>query len=272
MPYKNTMDLHTHTDNSPDANHSATLLCECACEAGLRAIAITDHCECDAYYADRYDLSAKQSVFETAKAKSVFAGRLIVVSGIELGQPLHDKEAAEKALAKNLDFVLASQHHLLNKKEDFYLLDYSLPENEPKALLRQYFDELLEIVKWGNFDALAHLTYPLRYITGRAGIPVDLRDYFDQIDLIFREMAAAGKALEINMSGLRGELGDTMPPLILVKRFKEAGGEYITIGSDAHQAGDVGSGIQEGMALAEAAGFRYVTLYQRRLPVQIDLI
>ncbi len=271
MAYKNKMDFHTHTDNSPDAIHSVMLLCERACQAGLRTLAITDHCECDAYKRDGYALSVRQSYFETTKARSVFSGQLIVLRGIELGQPLADKEAAADALNRPLDFVLASQHNLSDGK-DFYVLDYSLPENEPESLLHQYFSELTDIVGWGGFDSLAHLTYPLRYITGVNGIQVDITKYYDQIDRLFRLMAATGKALEINTSGLRQGLGCTMPDLALLKRFRAAGGEYVTIGSDAHNAADVGAGIEEGMALAAVAGFQYITLYQNRIPIQIPLI
>ena len=34
--YKKRMDMHTHTDNSPDGNHSTMYLCECAEQTGLR--------------------------------------------------------------------------------------------------------------------------------------------------------------------------------------------------------------------------------------------
>ncbi|MCI8360789.1 MAG: histidinol-phosphatase HisJ family protein [Clostridiales bacterium] len=265
------MDFHTHTDNSPDAVHSVMLLCERACQIGLRAIAITDHCECHAYKKDRYDLTARQSFFEATKARSVFSGQLIVLRGVELGQPLADADAAAGALSRPLDFVLASQHCLAGK-EDFYYMDYTLPENDPHELLHLYFSQLTDIVGWGKFDSLAHLTYPLRYITGVHGIQVDITHYYDQMDRLFRLMARTGKALEINTSGLRQELGTALPDLSLLRRFKEAGGEYITIGSDAHRADDIGAGVEEGMALAAVAGFKYVTLYQNRVPVQIPLI
>ena len=40
--YQRKLDLHVHTDNSPDGNHSAMFLCERAELAGMRAIALTD--------------------------------------------------------------------------------------------------------------------------------------------------------------------------------------------------------------------------------------
>lgn len=271
MKYKNLMDMHTHTDNSPDAEHSAVLMCEKAFNAGLRAIAITDHCECDAYLPQRYDLSLRQSVFEGYKARAAFAGRMVIVIGVELGQPLHDLQASEKITSHNFDFILVSQHSLTTK-EDFYELDYSLEQNNPHKLLDRYFDELLMIAEWGRFDSLAHLTYPIRYITGTHGIDIDLTEYYDKIDEILKTLAHNGKALEINTSGLRQDYGELMPTLDILKRFKALGGEYITVGSDAHTADDVGANITDGLAAAQEAGFKYITLYRDRTPIQIPFI
>ena len=43
MKYKNILDMHVHTDNSFDGNHSTMYMCEKACDKGLRAVAFTDH-------------------------------------------------------------------------------------------------------------------------------------------------------------------------------------------------------------------------------------
>ena len=269
MRYKDCVDLHVHTDNSPDGNHSSTLICEYACNQGLRAICFTDHCECDAYYKDRYDLSLRQSVFEAYKSRSVFSGKLLVLAGVELGQPLQNLAAAENALLNKLDFVLASNHTLTTKNDDFYLLDYSLPENNPDLLFSQYLIDLNNIIDWGKFDSLAHLTYPLRYIIGEHKIDFNLKNHMPQIEDVLKKLAQSGKALEINTSGLRQEYGTMMPDLETVKLFRSVGGEYITVGSDAHNYFDVGAGIEQAFDLAKAAGFNFVTIYENRTAIPI---
>jgi len=269
MLYKDCVDLHVHTDNSPDGNSSSTLICEYACNKGLRAICFTDHCECDAYYKDRYDLSLKQSVFEAYKSRAVFSGELLVLAGVELGQPLQNLAAAENALQNKLDFVLASNHTLTTKKDDFYLLDYSLDENDPDLLFSQYLIDLKNIVEWGKFDSLAHLTYPLRYIMGEHKIDFNLKKYMTQIENILKKLAQSGKALEINTSGLRQAYGTMMPDLEIVKLFRSVGGEYVTVGSDAHNYFDVGANIEQAFDLAKAAGFNFVTIFENRTAIPI---
>lgn len=269
MSYRKLIDTHTHTDNSVDGHHSTMFLCEHAESLGLRAITFTDHVEIDYYERDNYSRVAKQSYFEIAKARSAFRGKLLVCAGVELGQPTYDTATADKVVgALRYDQVIASIHNLRGMP-DFMFLDYNV--HDVNQVMSDYFKEMQIMVDWGNFDTLGHLTYPLRYIQGDLGIRVDLSLYADQIDGLLRGLAEKGKALEINTSGLRQKLGETMPGEDVVYRFKELGGEYITIGSDAHYAKDLASGIPEGMALAERCGFKSVTLYQKREPIQIPI-
>ena len=264
MRYRYISDSHAHSDCSIDGVDPATMLCERAAALGLYALTVTDHCECDAYLKDGYDKAIRQSFFEARKARAVFRDRLRVYAGMELGQPLHDLDAAEKALSScSFDFVLGSVHNLRDK-EDFYFLDYGSVNVE--VLLQCYFDELLEMVEWGGFDSLAHLTYPLRYIVGDHGIPVDLNRFRPSIDAILKALVERDLALEINTSGLRQAIGLTMPELDIVARFKELGGRYVTIGSDAHRWADIGAGVEEGIALAAKAGFTHFAVYEQRRP------
>ncbi len=112
----------------------------------------------------------------------------------------------------------------------------------------------------------------MRYIVGEQKKDVDLKKYADKIDTVLRTVAENGKALEINTSGLRQPYGVTMPELDIVKRFRELGGEFVTVGSDAHYAKDLGAGIEEGMKIAKAAGFSCISLFKNRMatPVPIE--
>ncbi len=269
MSFKNAMDLHMHTNNSDDARHSVILMCEYAQRKGLRAVAVTDHCECNRYRNDRFDRAIRQSFFETFKARYSFRGSLVVLAGMELGQAMQNLEAAEDALAANeYDFVIGSLHNVAGEV-DFWCVDYK--QKDPVELLDRYFDEIYQLVEWNRFDSLAHLTYPLRYIVGVEHFDIDLARWSDPIDAILKKLAENGKALEINTSGLRQPYGKALPHLEIVKRFKEVGGEYITVGADAHCCEDVGAHIEDGLQLALDAGFRYVSLFQQREPVPVPI-
>lgn len=269
----NLFDSHTHSENSFDADHSVTFMCEKAIEAGISGICVTDHCELKDYQSDRYDMRMTQAVFDVNKAKRVFNGRLAVMAGVELSDVLFDRQLTERVLEQfPFDMVIISQHNSA-QGEDIYYSNFSeWTAAEIDAYLSWYFSYLLKAAEWGKFDTFGHLTYPLRYITGRHQIQIDLSRYEDQIDQILRTVAQTGRAIEINTSGLSQPLGDTMPGVRYVKRYRELGGEYITLGSDAHSAEAIGRGIDTAMQMLLDAGFSYFTFYKQRQPLQLKII
>ncbi|MGN1202021.1 MAG: histidinol-phosphatase HisJ family protein, partial [Eubacterium sp.] len=237
-------------------------------EKGAKYLAITDHCDIDGIDLDVEGLCFKQ-FNEALKMQEKYNGKINVLKGLEIGQGIYRKELTEKILSQyNYDFILGSLHNLENM-EDFYFLDYG--QFDVYELLTRYFEGLLELSQWGAFDSLAHLTYPLRYIIAREKIDVDMLRYKEIIDSIFENLAKNKKALEINTSGLFMEMKDTLPNSSFVKRFKEIGGEYITVGSDSHFAEKVCQGINEGLEIAYNSGFRYVTIYEKRQPKLIPI-
>ena len=140
-------------------------------------------------------------------------------------------------------------------------------------LLRLYFGEMLEMAQNADIDVLGHLTYPLRYISGRDGIAVDMSEYTEIIHEIFKLAAGRGVGLEINTGGLRKwNYGKADPGLEYLKMFREAGGEIITIGSDAHRTGDLAANFKKGAEIAKKAGFKQIAYFEKRKPVFIDLL
>lgn len=269
MPYRYLSDCHVHSECSPDAFDPVMLLCETAAQQGYYALTVTDHCECNQYLSDGYDHSIRQSFFEARKAGAAFSGRLRVYAGVELGQPVQDLDAAEQVLRTcDFDFILASVHNVQGMP-DFYELDYKTAD--VPRILEHYYDEVLETIAWGKFDSLAHLTYPFRYIVGEHKLPVDEQRYALRADEVFRALIKAGKALELNTSGLRQSLGDTMPGARLIARYRELGGRLITLGSDAHRWPDVGGGVEQGFCLLKSVGFTHFTVYVNHEPQFLPL-
>ena len=63
-----------------------------------------------------------------------------------------------------------------------------------------------------------------------------------------------------------------MPPYSYVKRYRELGGEYITLGSDSHSADTIGRGIDSAMQMLVDARFHYFTFYKERHPLQFKIL
>lgn len=261
-------DLHTHSTLSFDGGSSAEDMVFRACELGMEYYALTDHVEIERFTDPEYncDRTVAEAAVVIPALRDKYSDRIKLIYGVELGQPMHNKALTDKILAENsYDYIIGSSH-TLRGMEDFYFLDYTKEENEPYKLLDIYFDEMLELVRWNGFDILAHITYPLRYIVGEYGISIDIGRYADIIDEIFITLIRNGKGIEINTSGLRQKIGVTLPELSYIRRFRELGGEILSIGSDAHNTDDLGKGIDEGIKLAKEAGFDKITYFIERKP------
>ncbi|WP_322172630.1 histidinol-phosphatase HisJ family protein [Acutalibacter caecimuris] len=269
MEHKYASDCHNHSSCSPDGKHPVAAMLDRAKELGLYAYTLTDHCECNQYQ-DKYRQRAARAWQAMEEARPPQGLRFY--RGLELGQPLQDLPAAQEAVGRfAYDFVIGSLHNLPDK-EDFYFLDCAaMAPGEVDALLGEYWDGLLEMIAWGGFDSLGHLTYPLRYIQGAQGVQVDMERHAEKIDRVLLALIAKGKALEVNTSGLRQALGETMPGPGLLKRYRALGGRLVTLGSDAHCTEDLGKGIDQGMALLQAAGFSAFAVYEKRQPVLLPL-
>lgn len=270
MRYRFISDSHTHSECSFDGTDSVIMMCEQATAIGLYSIAVTDHCECNEYFEKNVREDITRSVMQISKARAMYHDRLHVYTGIELGQPTQDIEAAKDALSlTDYDFILGSLHNLKDE-QDFYFLEYT--EENMYALLDRYFDELLELARQNLFDSLAHLDYPLRYIIGNAKLSPDMKRYAERVDVVLETVAKNNKAIEINTSGLRQIIGRTLPSAEIIRRFRELGGKYVTIGSDAHRWGDVGSGIETGLDILSQCGFTHFTVFEKHEPKLLPIL
>ena len=268
MEFKNIADMHTHSIISFDGNDSCEALCDSAAHCKAVALAITDHCDIDGK--EDFDELVKTQFEKTLTVKNEYDAKLEVLQGLEIGQGIYRKNQVDKYLDEySYDFILGSLHNLENM-EDFYFLHYK--DYDIYELMGRYFDGILELCEWGRFDSLAHLTYPLRYIVGRDKIEIDLKRFDSVCDAIFESLIKNNKALEINTSGLYMEIGETLPSEKYIRRFKELGGKYITVGSDSHYAKYICRGIKDGYELALKCGFEQVTLFRKREPVLINIV
>lgn len=268
-------DTHIHSDNSGDAVHSVTLLCEYAERAGLGVVAITDHCDIDLYHKYQLEKRLAQSFLDARRAAGIYSDkRLEVLAGVELAQGLRERALTEKILSVwDFDYVIMSQHSAEGMAMDFGDMtreDYQSGKHDFAKLLLGYYEEIVRVCRDGFGDSLAHLTYPLRYFV-EYGVKFDMKDSEAYIREALKILAETGKALEVNTSGLRQTIGETFPPRKYIEWFRELGGEYVTIGSDAHNCRDVGAGVREAAELLKSCGFLHAVYFKKRRPVSYKL-
>ncbi|HOP10637.1 MAG TPA: PHP domain-containing protein [Oscillospiraceae bacterium] len=259
-------DYHTHTNISFDSDCPLETLIESRRTAGIDYMAVTDHADfsADDPEINRLDnfltqFSEQQRFLETQKGNGID-----IAFGIEIGQPVFCPEnASELISALPFDVVLASQHEVPHK-EDFYFVDFTGGKN--LLLLDEYFNLLCDVIAWGDFDVLAHMTYPFRQMY-RQGLQVDETRWSDAVKDVLKLVIKANKALEINLSPVP-EGFEPMPTKKILAAYKDLGGKLITIGTDDHKA-QYADHCRVGAELAKSLGFESFTVYHKREPHQV---
>lgn len=257
-------DDHLHTRFSFDGKAEPEEVCEQALKLGLSEIAITDHMDIYSNKPYGYILDCPAWYEKMQSLKEQYRGRLLVHTGIELGQPqINPGETKAFLEAYPVDFIIGSVHNIENDL-DIYYCDYS--QMDIQAFYAHYIQWLMELAKNYDYDVLGHVTYPSRYIFERTGNKPDMAVFYEEFCSLFKIVIEKGKGIEVNLSGLARNSGAPMPEADLLKLYRQCGGEIVTIGSDAHVARQAGTVSKAGQDMLKAAGFSYVTWFENRIP------
>ena len=266
-------DNHIHTAHSHDSTCPMQEQLEAASRMGLAGVAITEHCDIE--YGTRDFDCIRASYAEVQALKQVYADQLQVLAGIELGEPIWDMPLAQFILDElNFDVVIGSVHAAIfeGATEPYSHIDFSKWDNARiDAYLHQYFCDVYKTVETVDFDILAHLTCPLRYIVKKEGYRFDLAKFEEQIEEILRLLIQKGRTLEVNTSGCRGVLSATMPDEAILLKYRALGGERISLGSDAHTSKDTGSHLEQTIEVLRRCGFTHTVYYRERVCHQIEI-
>jgi histidinol-phosphatase (PHP family) len=73
--------------------------------------------------------------------------------------------------------------------------------------------------------------------------------------------------LEINTSSIRKGISEPMPGEEILKIYKQCGGEYVTIGSDAHEKEHLFADYSTAQNLIEKLGLKQVVFIKRQMKV-----
>ena len=268
-------DQHLHTHCSHDSKESFDAICLAARARGLSGVAITDHADLFGVDPEETRERITRSVREATEAGERYPD-LSISRGVEIGDYYASRDGGRSVLSlADYDLVIGSVHCLsFGKLNDAYSrCDFgeTWSDGEIEGLFAHYLSLLLTMAETNDFDVLAHLTCPLRYLIGKYRRKVDLSRSRDAIAAILSAVIRRGAALEINTSGLSdGEPGGMMmPDEPILSLYRDLGGKRITFGSDAHTAARVGIGFREAEKRVASLGFTHYTVYRKREPIDL---
>lgn len=259
-------DVHMHSTFSHDSEATPEQMVQGAVKKGLKMICFTDHF-------DKDDMEwGEESIFDPEEYFKVmlplqekYKGKIDIRIGVELGlQPYLAEYYRDFVARYPFDFVIGSVHSIKSMDPAAGRLFDGRSDEE---VYRLTFEEMLEdIRRFGDFDVLGHLDYVVRYGANREA-KYSYAGYADIIDEILRELVQKGKGMELNMAGLKYGLPFPHPHPDVLKRFRELGGEIVTVGADGHCPEHIAYDFEKAADILKACGFKFYAEFSKRRPV-----
>ena len=255
-------DYHMHSRVSFDGHDTGLDLAKAALAAGLKEVCFTDHLDYDPLGQMGkldFDTEAYNAEYDHLELSGLKIRR-----GMEFGMDIHNVELFKKDLQRrHFDFVLGSIHFVDDL--DVYFEPFWNGKTVFQAE-RRCLEATLDCVKLhDDFDVLAHLTYISKTKCHPCPRPLPYAEHREIIDEILRILAAKGKGLEMNTSGV-DRCGGFLPTADIFTRFRELGGQIVTVGSDAHTCDRVGQYTFDACGILKDI-FGYVCTFEDRKPI-----
>lgn len=255
-------DYHLHCKLSFDTNEEPANIVSAAEKAGLSEICFTDHYDFNDVVLEDYNTFSAQDYQNVLTG--LHSDTVKIRYGVEAGLT-HWNQTEIKALTKmhDFDFVIGSVHFVGGY--DPYVKEF-WEQNDFDAAFEKYFLQVKKCVDLHeNFDVLGHLNYIYKSPNIPAKKVVHYSDFADICDEIMKTLVHKGLGMEINTSGVAA-IGDCLPSIDFMKRFRDLGGEIVTVGSDAHNTARVGQHIDQALQIAKEV-FGYVCTFEKRKPI-----
>jgi len=197
-------------------------------------------------------------VEDVEKVGRLFSSRIDVKVGVEVDYQMGKEALIKKAVStQEFDYLIGVIHLV-----DGWVIDDTrnvrkFKEYNLDELYRKYFDELEALIKSGIFDVVGHIDVIKRFnFIPEGGVE---QYVLPSLDLI----AEKGLCVEVNTSGLDRPVGDTYPGLNLFEAMhcREI---PVTLGSDAHDPGEVGRHFTRVLEELKKSGYREVASFKKR--------
>jgi histidinol-phosphatase (PHP family) len=265
------LDSHLHSDLSSDSIVPIDAYAEQAVERRIAELAITDHLDFDPRAPNAAFRSYGERERRVREAAERWDGRVAIRFGVEISYESAREDEIRDHLARHAyDFVIGSVHVHSFSPWHAPHVDATMRGRTLAEAIAPYFEEVEAAARSGLFDTIGHLDYVKKYLV-RHVPPTS----FVALDRLYEPallaIAGNGIGLEVNTSGLRHAVGETYPGPWAVERFRQLGGDRVTIGSDAHAHDHFTFGLERAYRIAADAGFEKIAFRRGPLPVTVDI-
>ncbi|MBI9099208.1 MAG: histidinol-phosphatase HisJ family protein [Spirochaetaceae bacterium] len=248
-------DQHTHSNISEDSQATLDSMCRSAIDKGIDIISFTEHVDFNPRDPGYHFFNEQKYSNEIIKMRQKYSDRIQIMKGVEFDAPNLYSREFKQINSGDYDIILGSVHMIDNK----FVGDSSLLEKMTlEELFKRYYEQLLDLVRFGGFDVVAHFDFPKRYY---------MKNILSEriAEEILNTMIEKGIALEINTSPLRRGYHESSPGKDILGKYATLGGTMITIGSDAHIPENIGADFDYAFKLIQSINDLTLGYFKKRV-------
>lgn len=258
-------DQHCHTQLSFDSEASPWDYAK----LGLDVLTFTEHLDLDNPVSNGQDdiPNFKQTLAWQEEFSRDYGSQLLL--GVEIGYaPRQTQRLRDIMAAYDFDIQLLSCHH--NLVYDYMDTDKDTDKLEaPEIMMDRYVAQLLEAVQQlPDVQILAHFDYGFR--VHDVSTEWLIERYAEQLTEVFKQCIRQDIAFELNSKSIlkydKLALYQWAIPL-----YKALGGQFFSLGSDAHLVDDYQMGFKQLKELLLEFGIQEVTLFEAQKPRLVSL-
>ena len=249
-------DSHMHTKFSADSEMLASDAIAKAEELNF-GVVFTEHFDYGVAADDKnfsFDPAAYMSEYKNFRGEKV---RL----GVEVGLRKSARKVNENFIAQApFDLVIGSIH--LVDDLDIYYPEFYKGKDKATAY-KKYFQQMAEEFSVADFDVAGHIDYICR-AAPYDNPEIDYVTFAAEIDEVLKIVVDRGKVLELNTRRFKSSraIKELVP---VYKKYRELGGRFVTIGSDAHRVSAVGNHFDRALDFVRELNLIPATFCERKL-------
>ena len=184
--------------------------------------------------------------------------------GVEVGLRKSARAVNENFIARaDFDLVIGSIH-LVDDLDIYYPEFYA--DKDKATAYKKYFQQMAAEAAVADYDVLGHIDYICR-AAPYDNPEIDYATFAAEIDEVLKIVVDRAKVLELNTR--RFDSARAVAELIPVyKKYREFGGQFVTIGSDAHRVSAVGNHFKRALDFIHELNLTPVTFCERKITLK----
>ncbi|MBR6889318.1 MAG: histidinol-phosphatase HisJ family protein [Selenomonadaceae bacterium] len=184
--------------------------------------------------------------------------------GVEVGLRKSARAVNENFIARaDFDLIIGSIH-LVDDLDIYYPEFYA--DKDKATAYKKYFQQMAAEAAVADYDVLGHIDYICR-AAPYDNPEIDYATFAAEIDEVLKIVVDRAKVLELNTR--RFDSARAVAELIPVyKKYRELGGQFVTIGSDAHRVSAVGNHFKRALDFIHELNLTPVTFCERKITLK----